>query len=624
MERIFCLATFVFAVFIFEQLFAYENEGILQWSEKAPTEMEWRNAINYCNTLDEGGHKDWRLPNIDELRTLIQNCPGTVTGGECKVSAESGCLSEHNCWQRSCFCDRKNQSDYSKLGDKGGFWSSSPVSDWGFNEWAVIFDSAGINATYATGDGADSHSVRCVRNNKKSKSTKETSKTENLQWSEKSSVKMNWNDAVNYCKKLNEGAYYDWRLPNIDELRTLIINHSGTEPNGTCQISEKGGRLGSGDRFDSVCQSLEFNINHSKLGDTGKKGDSIRSLFMWSSSIQSDRPNKEAWGVDFTGGGISYRAKNYDEYVRCVRDNKTYLLNQQIKKEQEKTENLQWSEKAPSMMNWNSAINYCKNLKENDYRDWRLPNIDELRTLITNSGPETNGTCKISEKSGKLAYGDWTSDCLDHDKAIINKLGDSGGIWSSSVLSDATNDSAWCLNDFMISPAEKFLELHLRCVRGQQTITKSKESKNSKGLTKIGEAVWSAKSSAEMNWDDAVNYCKNLDEGGYKDWKLPNIDELRTLIQNCPGTVTSGGCKVSEKTHCLNPIQKNPKCYLSDCHSCPVDSTGGYSKLGDINWLWSSSARPDMEDYAWGIYFYGGNLSQGPKSGNNYVRCVRY
>ena len=620
MKKIFCLATFVFAVLISTPLFAYENEGNLQWSEKAPTEMEWRNAINYCNTLDEGGHKDWRLPNIDELRTLIQNCPGTVTGGECKVSAESGCLSNHNCWQHSCFCDGKKQGNYSKLGDKGWFWSSSPVSDSEFNTWAVIFDDACISPTYATGDGADSHSVRCVRNKKELKSTKEALKTEKLQWSEKSSVKMNWNDAVNYCEKLNEGAYYDWRLPNIDELRTLIINHSGTEPNGTCQISEKGGRLGSRHRFESVCQSLEFNINHSKLGDTGKKGDSIRPLFMWSSSIQSDRPNKEAWSVDFTGGGISYRAKNYDEYVRCVRDNKTYLLNQQIKKEQEKTENLQWSEKAPSMMNWNSAINYCKNLNENDHRDWRLPNIDELRTLLTNSGAE-DGTCKISEKSGKVANDDWTSDCLGRDD-IFNKLGDRD-IWSSSVTSDNA-ERVWGFFAASIFPSEKSWEGHVRCVRGQQTITKSQESKNSKGLTKIGKHVWSAKSSAEMNWNDAVNYCKNLDEGGYKDWKLPNIDELRTLLQNCPGTVTNGGCKVSEKAHCLNPIQENPKCYLSECYSCPVDSTGGYSKLGDINWLWSSSARPDMEDYAWGIYFYGGNLSQGPKSGNNYVRCVRY
>ena len=41
----------------------------LQWSEKATYSMNWDKAKQYCENLDEGGHNDWRLPNIDELRT---------------------------------------------------------------------------------------------------------------------------------------------------------------------------------------------------------------------------------------------------------------------------------------------------------------------------------------------------------------------------------------------------------------------------------------------------------------------------------------------------------------------------------------------------------------------------
>ena len=132
--------------------------GSLHWSKRSPKLMTWNAADKYCEELTEGGYTDWRLPNIDELRTLIKNCPKTETGGECKVSEKSGCLSS-NCWQPrgSCFCEYGG--DYSKLGDTGGLWSSSTLSGSTDGAWYVDFENGGVDYSNKSGNIY----VRCVR-----------------------------------------------------------------------------------------------------------------------------------------------------------------------------------------------------------------------------------------------------------------------------------------------------------------------------------------------------------------------------------------------------------------------------------------------------------------------------
>ena len=133
-------------------------------------------------------------------------------------------------------------------------------------------------------------------------------KRKGLHWSNKSPIAMSWNDAVNYCKNLNEGGYSDWRLPNIDELRTLIQNHSGTQSGGSCKISAKAGKLAWRDRTDE-CDGRKNGGNFSKLGDTE---------WLWSSSKRSDDLSY-AWNVFFSNGEIIYSYNVTGTNFRCVR-----------------------------------------------------------------------------------------------------------------------------------------------------------------------------------------------------------------------------------------------------------------------------------------------------------------
>ena len=108
-----------------------------------------------------------------------------------------------------------------------------------------------------------------------------------------------------------------------------------------------------------------------------------------------------------------------------------------------------------------------------------------------------------------------------------------------------------------------------------------KDKPENHGIKKIGRLYWSNKTANTMDWNNAINYCKNLNEGGFSDWRLPNINELKTILDN------------------------------------------GRSKLGDTCWLWSSSVPSNNSNRAWHIGFYNGTVNHIIKGYDNYVRCVR-
>lgn len=131
--------------------FCLSHDG-LNWSDIISTgDGSWYGAVAACEKL--GG----RLPTISELRTLIQNCPATETGGECGVTDD--CLSYDDCLNDACSgCELVSFGEYSVFGDGNWFWSSSEVSE--DYAWAVYFSEGRVgyndSKNYPMG-------TRCVR-----------------------------------------------------------------------------------------------------------------------------------------------------------------------------------------------------------------------------------------------------------------------------------------------------------------------------------------------------------------------------------------------------------------------------------------------------------------------------
>lgn len=150
----------------------------------------------------------------------------------------------------------------------------------------------------------------------------------------------------------------------------------------------------------------------------------------------------------------------------------------------------------------------------------------------------------------------------------------------------------------------------------------------------VGEITWQVTPSSEVFvFSAAKAYCASLDLAGRQDWRLPTIDELRSLIYGCPGREAGGRCKVSDP-NCLTT-----GCYTKeDCGHCEEKKgpdMGCYWQPGlwggsctDTWFSWSSSNFDQFTDHFWVVRFQGGGLFDdgvvgfNEELGDGSVRCV--
>ena len=137
----------------------------LMWqTESTSGELDWKSAIEHCDSLVYADYDDWRLPSISELRSLVRGCPATEPGGECGVTDSCvgvECWESYECavceelegpgeggcyWPKeikgrilpetSCFCF---------------FWSSTKNPEYsyisyGYRVWGINFYKAGLSS----------------------------------------------------------------------------------------------------------------------------------------------------------------------------------------------------------------------------------------------------------------------------------------------------------------------------------------------------------------------------------------------------------------------------------------------------------------------------------------------
>jgi hypothetical protein len=293
----------------------------------------------------------------------------------------------------------------------------------------------------------------------------------------------------------------------------------------------------------------------------------------------------------------------------------------------DKLTGLMWSKSANiGPRTWQGALDLINTINSSNYlgyNNWRLPKINELISIV-NQGqtPATWLTTQgfLAVKSSQADYY-WSSStyATSTTYALFVNVGDGnmngygkttvgGYVWlvragqsgsfDSLVLSktgqttcfDASGAAIACsgtgqdgeLQTGASWPTPRFVD------NGDQTQT-----------DKLTGLVWSKNANpaaATKNWQSALDYIKALNSSnylGYSDWSLPNVNELKSLVNQGQSSVT----------------------WLNG---------QGFSSVQSSNVYWSSSSYASNVTTAWGVGMEGGFVGNGYKSSyDGYVWPVR-
>ncbi len=541
-----------------------DNVTGLTWQDNNDTnttQSTYNQAFSYCNDLDLNFHRDWRLPSIKELLTLMD-----YSDVNSSIDDEFRYVSPSFYWSSTTL---PNDSDYLFYGHF--FYGHS---DYVYEE--------------------NYYFVRCVRDGEldnlnftRNDTTKTVSESvTNLQWQDDETVTSNnasWSDALGYCENLTLASKTDWRLPNQNELLS-IVDYSR----------------------DDIAIDNAFENN--------------ASSYYWSSSSLTSNTT-HAFNVHFFRGSTHYNEKSNDYYIRCVRGGQSGDLEPTIIVPLLKTgqtlsyedgddgdiqegvarsytrdsskgivldnvTQLEWqdninAEQKPwlSTENFNTgsygadatgdtATNYCVNL-ELDGEGWRLPSIRELQTLV-----------------------DYSKERGVYIPTAFEYISSSEPYWSISTRPD-TQWSAWNINfsNANLLHLDKIDSYYVRCVRGEKLdkLDFTRDDARKIVTQSVANLQWQDNEAVALNktsWSGALGYCADLTLADKTDWRLANETELLSILD------------YSKQNPSINSAFVN----------APLAS------------YWSSSTDIDNTSKAWKVSYYSNSQS---KSNEYYVRCVR-
>jgi len=217
---------------------------------------------------------------------------------------------------------------------------------------------------------------------------------------------------------------------------------------------------------------------------------------------------------------------------------------------------------------WQGAIDYCEDLTLAGYTDWRLPDEYELQGIVDygRSNPAIGTTYFPGTNSSYY----WSSSPSARYDSYAWRVGFSSGY---------------------VGYHHEAYDKYARCVRGESASQSFTDNGDDTIMDNVTGLMWQQEDDdVTRDWEDALAYCEELDLAGYADWRLPDIKELRSIVDNTT----------------YNPA---------------IDTT--YFPGTNSSDYWSSSTGAYYTYHAWRVDFSNGYVNSSDKAGNEYARCVR-
>ena len=486
----------------------YDSEKTnLIWSGKSPENMHWADAVDYCKKLNEGGYSDWQLPTITALKTLIRTC-------------ESDGYSDGKC---------------SKFGDIVFLWSSSST-DVSSESQGVFFYNGAIQSKNVD----ETFNLRCVR--REGQETREVNckglPEQHAEWNTVSQITQTWDwNNSNFWTPPRTGNYSEEPSTEICRFKCeenylfdfgsfQCLNPCNPNPCTSVSNSTKFCTALAWNEYICGCVS-GYHWWGPETGCTDKK--SLGEICTGQDKCYDEYSDQITCPLSESDSYFGQDAY-YASLGKCTAQSFTVQTLSSEKVILDNNTGLMWQETIPTeKYTWEDAGSYCNGLTYAGYGDWRLPTPQELLTIVDNS--------RYNPAIDTTYFPDTPSE----------------NFWSSSTWVKET-DYAWGV-DFSAGGSYYYFYknstgypslLNVRCVRGTTLPTSLFISSTVNGDVIVTDVttglVWQKSNVEDIIWGDALSYCENLTYAGYSDWRLPNKNELVSLVNyekdapasNCP------------------------------------------------------------------------------------------
>ena len=204
---------------------------------------------------------------------------------------------------------------------------------------------------------------------------------------------------------------------------------------------------------------------------------------------------------------------------------------------------LMWQQDPGEKKTFDEAVADASKCRTGGYKDWRLPTIKELYSLIQLNGtdPDPNSddpsvlTPFIDDSVFKFTYGKEE----DGDRIIDSQFASSTQYVSTTMGGNKTlfgvnfadgRIKGYPIEDRRRGGQKTFYVLY---VRGNTDygINQFKDNKDGTITDETTDLTWmKADSGKGMDWPIALEYAENFELAGYDDWRLPNAKELQSII----------------------------------------------------------------------------------------------